>query len=143
VKLFFLLATLASLFVYAFGNEDRAYLMNTKVDNLHHLNAQVSTKSKQSNSKDILREIGIEIEPQKIVIDKDRVKSFFKNFAKTIDDTINREFQIGKQKTKENLGIRVYNNKVVIDLNKTKSLLEGWVGTLEELDKELTRSLNP
>ena len=138
------MAILTLLPLSVFANESNAqangaYLM----DNKKYIKSSKPSTSDAKEGEEILRKMGIEIKPEKIVIDKKRVKGFFESIAKTINDTVNKELHQTKKRTKEELGIRVYDDKVVIDLNKTKRLMEGWVGTLEELDKELTRSLKP
>jgi len=144
VREYFIMAILTLLPLSVFANESNAqangaYLM----DNKKYIKSSKPSTSDAKEGEEILRKMGIEIKPEKIVIDKKRVKGFFESIAKTINDTVNKELHQTKKRTKEELGIRVYDDKVVIDLNKTKRLMEGWVGTLEELDKELTRSLKP
>jgi len=90
----------------------------------------------QKNSK--LSKIGITTEDNRIIIDTNKTKGFFKELATKMKDKMNKlskDFENGMIKDK-NAGIEVDETHINIDLNKTKSFLDNWGKKMQGFVKE-------
>ena len=93
------------------------------------LKEQAEAKRKaefEKNNK--FSKIGITTEDDKVIIDTNKTKSFFKNIAHQIQtkmDKLNKDLEKGIV-NEEEAGIEMDETHINIDLNKTKSFLETW-----------------
>ncbi len=104
------------------------------------LKEQEEEKKKEAlERKNKLSKIGISTEENKIIIDTNKTKSFFKDLShkmKTEMHKIHKEMEKGLIKYDE-AGIKIDKAHINIDLNKTKSFLETWGKKMQVFIKEV------
>jgi len=89
-------------------------------------------QQKQKNEK--LSKIGITIEEDKIIIDTNATKDFFKNIGKDIRSKLKKITQDLEKGTiqEQDAGIKIDKTHINIDLNQSKIFLEGWAKKMQD-----------
>ena len=95
------------------------------------------TKKEDFNKETVLKNMGIDINADKITIDGNKTKVFLEELGTRIEKELNatqKEIEEGNF-TSEKMGIEIKEEKVNIDLNKTKNFLQRIITLLESLTK--------
>mgnify|MGYP000113340318 CR=1 FL=1 len=83
--------------------------------------------NKSPSKEEILDQIGIDINDEKIVFDFAKTKAFFENIHNQIQKTsenIEHGIKEGKLDLESSIGFKLEDEKIEFDLGKTKSFLE-------------------
>ena len=94
----------------------------------------------EDKKDNILSILGINIANEKIDIDLNKTKSFFKNLQSTLEsksEDISQNIKDGKVDLQESIGVKVDNEHISLDLNKTKSFFENLTTKVESFVKDL------
>jgi len=98
----------------------------------------------KDTNKNILQNIGVDINDEKIHIDFNKTKSFFQ----TLQDILNQKAQKMQSDIEQgkvdldNIGLKVDNEQIDIDLNKTKNFIEDLGNKLNNFIKDLENSID-
>ncbi len=110
------------------------FLLGCQSEEVTLLADQNSTKIKKvekvleqegDNGNDLLREMGLIFEKEKIIIDLNRTDNFFLDLEKRADEKAKSiEKELEEINISRDAGILIEETKLSIDLNKTKNLLD-------------------
>ena len=95
-------------------------------------------EAKQVIQNKKLSHAGINIDNNKITIDTDKTKDFFKKLGQNVEDKIKKLTQNIKKGIidQKDAGVKIDQDTINIDLNKTKGLLEVWGKKMQGFVKE-------
>ncbi len=105
----------------------------------------ISIKNEESNkSKDrVLNKLGIQKSSDgKIIIDPKKTKEFLEGMAAIFANEAQKIKNKNKDLTPKDLGVEVNGSKIIIDPQKGKSFLEEFSKELEEVGKDLKKSID-
>ena len=100
--------------------------------------AEVKKKQEEREKNHTFSKIGISTEDGKIIIDTNKTKGFFKDFAKKMKinmDKMSKDLENDLVES-DNAGIQVDKTHINIDLNKTKHFLDTWGKKMQGFVKE-------
>ncbi|NPA50564.1 MAG: hypothetical protein GXO02_02925 [Epsilonproteobacteria bacterium] len=94
-----------------------------------------------SNDFKFIRNMGIETNDSKIIIDLKKVRTFLNQVAKKVEAET-KEFGKKVKNGSEAIGIKTSKDKIEIDLNKSKSFLEGLINRFKKVIEDINSTLN-
>jgi hypothetical protein len=99
---------------------------------------QKEKEIKQIAQNEKLSHVGINIDNNKITIDTDKTKDFFKKLGQNFEDKIKKVTQDIEKGIidQKDAGVKIDHDTINIDLNKTKDFLELWGKKMQGFVKE-------
>ena len=99
---------------------------------------QKEKEVKQIAQNEKLSHVGINIDNNKITIDTDKTKAFFKKLGQNFEDKIKKITQDIEKGVidQKDAGVKIDETHISIDLNKTKDFLELWGKKMQGFVKE-------
>ena len=93
----------------------------------NNLKQNEANRSSQTTQKDLLKELGIELEHQKVSIDFNKTSNFMKKMEIEMHgkaDVIQHKIEKADINFTRDMGINISDEKFEIDLNKTKNMFQ-------------------
>ncbi|HGZ71105.1 MAG TPA: hypothetical protein ENK74_06855 [Nitratifractor sp.] len=131
-----ILFTLLTL-MFAGGCQKEEHKDTQTQERLEPLQTQEQPSKQEKENQEVLNNLGISTEGEKIVIDPKKTKAFLEGVATTLQSEAVRIKEEAKKIKSEDLGIHKESDKVIIDINKTKKVLKGFTDQLEDVAKSL------
>lgn len=135
-----LFTLLTLIFANGCKKEDHKDMQNQ--ESLEPLQTQGQPNKQEKKNQEVLNNLGISTEDEKIVIDPKKTKAFLEGVANTLQGEAVRIKEEAKKIKSEDLGIHKESDKVIIDINKTKKVLKGFTDQLEDVAKSLGEAIN-
>lgn len=104
---------------------------------------QTNDDKNENKKEEILNQIGIDVNDEKIVFDFGKTKAFFENLHEQIQKTtqnIEHGIQEGKLDLDSSVGFKLDKEKIELDLNKTKNFMEEIGSKIEHFLGSLEKS---